>query len=246
MRCGILIIGSLLWDEEKTRRRKWRTGRLNVGEQTPVRAPIHYGRKSVSRGKTFTMAFRRGEPTGQGVLVPCIRKIGTIDDLIEEARVLWRAEDESAKPKCIHKSWGCVGAEFGTDAANLKLAADWTAYFQKVNAQPVSVVNTDGILEIAWPSTPDGSAADFDVILATATKPEMAPPTPRAVADAWIAQGDGFERYFFENVRHGIRTPDDGDIWKRIEERLPPWLKTSTYERAVEILRAEAKTRDQQ
>jgi hypothetical protein len=52
----------------------------------------------------------------------------------------------------------------------------------------------------------------------------------------------GHENYFFNNVQHGIRTPDDGDIWRRIEEKSPCWLekKQRKYRKAVEILRVEA------
>jgi len=68
----------------------------------------------------------------------------------------------------------------------------------------------------------DGALTDVDVILATATKLNAASSQPQEVADAWIDQNRCYERYFFENVRHGIRTPEDGLIWQRIEER-EPW-----------------------
>ena len=64
--------------------------------------------------------------------------------------------------------------------------------------------------------------------------------TAAEVADAWVAQDDHHERYFFENVRHGIRTTDDGSIWKRIEERAPTWLGAEEYRESVKLLRSEA------
>ncbi|MEW6385236.1 MAG: hypothetical protein AB1514_14955, partial [Pseudomonadota bacterium] len=75
---------------------------------------------------------------------------------------------------------------------------------------------------------------------ATATQAEETQPTATEIADAWIRQNDGHERYFFENVRHGIRTPVDGLIWKRIEEQRPSWLCKQTYAEAIKLLRAEA------
>lgn len=141
MRCGILIIGSLLWDDGKTGERvAWRAARLEAGVGMHVRAPIHYGRKSSGWGHTYTMALKAEEPSGQGVLVSCINEVETIDNLIEEARALWRAEDAKAKPGNLHKSWGCVGALFGPGTAHQELAADWTAHFRKVKARCVSVV----------------------------------------------------------------------------------------------------------
>ena len=86
----------------------------------------------------------------------------------------------------------------------------------------------------------DGKPADMDVILAIATKAEQRPPTAFEIADAWTSQDDGHERYFFENVRHGIRTPDDICIWRRIEEQSPRWLQECKYREAIALLRAEA------
>jgi len=106
-------------------------------------------------------------------------------------------------------------------------------------ARCVSVVNTDGLLDIGWPDMLDGQSADFDLILATATNPDTARPTAREVADAWSDQC-GNEDYFFNNVLHGIRTPDDGKIWRRIEARSPSWLKKKEYQQTIAILRAEA------
>lgn len=77
---------------------------------------------------------------------------------------------------------------------------------------------------------------DVDCILATANKPLNGELTPEAVADAWIAQDQGHERYFFNNVLHGIRTSWDEVIWRRIESRQPEWLGNSAYAEAVGIL----------
>jgi hypothetical protein len=101
-------------------------------------------------------------------------------------------------------------------------------------------VDVDGLLGIPWPTTTQSNKpVDFDVILATATKPDDVLPTPDVIADAWVNQRDGHEVYFFENVRHGIRTPDDQSIWKRIEQRRPPWVKAAVYAQPIALLRAE-------
>ncbi|WP_411857810.1 hypothetical protein [Roseiflexus sp.] len=77
----------------------------------------------------------------------------------------------------------------------------------------------------------------MDVILATATRANTEQPTVNEIADAWI-KSCGYERYFFENVRHGIRTPEDVRIWRRIEERSPSWL--GRYPNEEMVLRVEA------
>lgn len=240
MRCGILIIGSLLWDDgQKGQRAAWRAARLVTDARVPVQMPIYYGRKSVSRGDTYTMVFGTGEPTGQAVLVPCTNEIKTLANLIEEASALWCAEDANAQKGSLYRSWGSIGAVFGQDKEHVKLSADWTAYFRKAKARCVSVVSADGLLDIKWPDMLDSRPAEFDVILATATKPDTTPPAARVVAEAWADQC-GNENYFFNNVLHGIRTLGDGEIWRWIEERSPCWLKKKEHQAAIELLRSEA------
>src|ERR1700722_16557381 len=88
---GVLIIGSLLWDPEPERT-AWRNRRLQMANSLPVAAPIRYGRKSTSRGDTYTMVFSRGCPAGQAVVVPCASKVSRSEDLITEAEYLRAAE----------------------------------------------------------------------------------------------------------------------------------------------------------
>jgi hypothetical protein len=133
----------------------------------------------------------------------------------------------------------------GIGAARLRgIIADiwlktWTANFRAEVLSSVSPVDADGILRIRWPERVDGSQPDMEVILATATRAEATQPTVDDIADAWVNQEGGHERYFFENVRHGIRTAEDGLIWRGIEERAPPWLQSRAYDQAVSVLRAE-------
>lgn len=239
MKCGILIIGSLYWDNENGRE-DWRKRRLDMNAGIPVRAPIYYGRKSASRGNTYTMTFRRNDPSGMAALVPCQREIETIDDLKDEAEALWKAEAPNSQPGAIGSGWGCIGALLGSDEANEALVAAWNTHFRTTRAESLSVVSPDGNLDIPWPEIANEAPVDLDVILATATKPVTVPPGASSVADAWLGQNDSFERYFLENVRHGIRTSDDVEIWRRIEEWTPDWLKSDDYAQAIEILRAEA------
>jgi hypothetical protein len=67
--------------------------------------------------------------------------------------------------------------------------------------------------------------------------PAKTVPSAEEVADAWIDRGS--EEYFLNNVKHGIRTAGDGDIWKRIKERDPAWLRNAAYAEAIRLLNAE-------
>lgn len=176
---------------------------------------------------------------GMAVLVPSVAAIATPAALASEAEALWAAERSSTVTSGIGADWGCVGVLFApTVPADWR--AWWDAYFRS-HASPVPPVNEAGALRITWPITTDKtSPVDVDLILATATRAEKVRPGPIEVADAWLGQHAGHERYFFENVRHGIRTPFDGAIWKQIEARKPAWLRNETYANAIEILRSES------
>jgi hypothetical protein len=239
MRGGILIIGSLLWDDGA--RDEWRRSRLRIDERVCVEAPIRYGRCSRTRGNTFTMIFAPDSPVGQGVLVPCTAPIGNVDSLIAEAEELWRAENPKALSGHIGAKWGCVGVLCRAEAEAASLLQAWACHFRDTKTSPISPVDDRGVLRISWPvKVADGAPADVDVILATATQGEAVQPCAEQIADAWLDQSDERERYFFNNVLNGIRTSDDGLIWRRIEERGPRWLENGAYAEAVAILRGEA------
>lgn len=239
MRCGILIVGSLLWDDRE-KRIEWRA-RLGIDQAVRVNVPIRYGRRSDNRGKTFTMTFQAGDARGVGFLIPCLASIQTVAGLVEEAEALWEAEDLNASPHSISANWGCVGSLFHKDNTPADWATHWADHFCN-RASPTTPVDAKGVLDIPWPmNADDGSPADVDVILGAATKAEGALPTAADVADAWVEQDKGYERYFLENVRRGIRTPDDGAIWQRIEDKRPPWLDADHHREAIEILRSEAR-----
>ena len=240
MRAGILIVGSLLWDE-KPGRPAWRQSRLVMERAVRVKVPIRYGRLSKKRGKTFTMTFAAdGDPSGQGVLVPCRASPSNVAELAAEAEALWKAEDCSAKTGSIAAAWGCVGSLFHNDfATRADWSRAWAEHFVLKTASPVSPVDSNGLVGIPWPSMANGAVAAVDAVLATATKAEVPIPPPEDIADAWIRQDDEHERYFFQNVKHGIRTPEDLAIWRRIQAIRRDWLQRKEYAEAVSILTAE-------
>jgi hypothetical protein len=108
IRCAILIIGSLLWDNGS--RDAWRRSRLRTGDRIPVKVPIRYGRQSKTRGDTFTMTLGRDGGCGRGYLVPCLASPRDMVELADEAVALWAAEDRRAPVNAISADWGCVGA----------------------------------------------------------------------------------------------------------------------------------------
>lgn len=239
MRGGILIIGSLLWHPDRD---AWRKSRLMLDHAVRVKVPIRYGRHSVGWGNCFTMTFDNHGPSGPGVLVPCKHDILDLAALLFEAEELWKAEDRYAESGSIaaRRHWGCVGLLFRNQAASAPWLQGWADLFHRKVAFPVPPVDKDGLLSIPWPTAAiDDSAADVEVLLASATRADEPRPRAENIADAWIEQNQGHERYFFNNVQHGVRTPDDGAIWMRIEEKQPSWLAKDEYAEAVSVLRRE-------
>lgn len=241
MRGGILIIGSLLWDDQPAERPAWRDSRLLLDRGESVIASLHYGRRSrgSKRGNTFTMTFDNAAPArGSAIVVPCASSACRAEDLINEAENLWAAEDEFAGAGALGKGWGCVGALFRPGTPDHWLE-HWCKVFRERVASPISPVDDCGLLEIAWPLRLDGGPVDLDFLLATATQRECARPTANEIADAWIGQDHRYVRYFFENVRHGIRTGDDLAIWRRMCQQEASWRGRPEYAEAVGILTAE-------
>ncbi len=239
MRVGVVIIGSLLWDTDQSRI-SWRTSRLSVDQRRQVRVPIGYRKRSQSWHCAFTMTFTSDSALGQAVLVPCRAEAIDANDLLDEARELWRAERRSATADSLASTWGCVGAAFRRASSSDPVLLSWAEHFRQEVATPVSPVDGRGILAIPWPErVEDGEPVDCDVILATATEQASSAPTAEVVADAWLEQRGRAERYFFENVRHGIRTTEDLAIWHRIESVGAQWLNDPQYAEAVATLRGE-------
>lgn len=236
MRAAVLIVGSLFWDDNPARRH-WRAQRLQTARSQLVRAPIRYGRRSGSRRNTYTMTISTDVELGTARLVPCVAAVDGVDDLLVEAQALWAAEQPNGPEQALGAKWGCCGVMFQEHLRDLR--ESWKQTYRQTVKHSIPPVSGSGELCIAWPISADGGSVAADVVLATATKAEEQYPSPTEIADAWIAQAKGEEKYFFENVRCGIRTCHDVDIWRRIEACAPTWLTNGAYVEAVETLRSE-------
>jgi len=237
MRVGVLIIGSLLWDNDPIRI-GWRESRLSLDDRQQIRAPIGYRKRSETWHCAFTMTFRPDAALGKAILVPCRNQAGDANAVLQEAQELWQSEHRSQTVGPIAATWGCVGAAFRSAVS--PDVTEWSHRFRRKVASPVAPVDGQGILAIPWPTrTEDDKPADCDVILATATKPSPTIPDARVVAEAWLEQSGGAEKYFFENIRCGIRTPEDIDIWEHIASSSPTWLTDVCYAEAIATLQKE-------
>jgi hypothetical protein len=123
---GILIIGSLYWEQDDVRL-AWRE-RLRMEDAVDVDAPIRYGRISENRGNTYTMVFARGCPPGRAKAVPCLNAASTAEELITEAEHLWAAECRAPMNGRISANWGCVALTANPQRAiHAEILAGWAA-----------------------------------------------------------------------------------------------------------------------
>ena len=236
MHAGVLIIGSLLWDNAS--RREWRSTWLQIEVADKVTVPIRYGRVSIKRDNTYTMVFSPRAAShhceGTGYFVPMRRTMNSMNDLIIAARELAQAEGLRQD----NWTWGAVGILLNADRmVSAGVVGQWTRYFAEVSQacrlfdaharNEEAVLGRDGLLRLAWPlSRGSGDPIDADVILATPTEPTLRNGRyafAREVATAYV-RADRPE-YFVRNILSGIRTFHDRAIWKYMTLLRADWEK---------------------
>ena len=230
MKIGVLIIGSLYWDDEPPRP-GWRAERLDCMHHEHVKAPIRYGRRSQKRGNSYTMVLSQGLGAGEfgtAIAVPCGSR-----DLIAEASWLWAAETKSSGGPTdrISAGFGCVALLENPDLRLPdEVREEWT---DRVAREPDygnlirvkgedDVLDRSGFLKMCWPRTVAGSPLEWNALLATANSPKGSSrgyPSAQKIADAWSTpEGGGEVGYFWNNRKHGITTHQDAKIEARLRE----------------------------
>lgn len=225
-----MIVGSLFWDDgEDNIRKNWREDRLSISEAIDVAAPIRYGRKSSLRGDTYTMVLSMKAQLGRAKVIPCIKPINDFSDLIEEAVQLWQAESQLVSGSAVSDSWGCVGLKV-RDGVNCpdeiltkwaQVAKDHEAHFKIMHAHDESpVIDSTGLLQIAWPVKADGEPlTEIDALLVSTNQPTLTAKNeyadPYDIARAWLKCPD-HDKYFYKNSEHGIKTFEDDAILEEI------------------------------
>ncbi len=235
---GTLIIGSLYWDKQPNRA-KWRRERLDLSASRNVLAPIRYGRRSKTRGNSYTMVFsesltKREANLGCAVAAPCIRSVHSVEALVEEAEHLWAAERKcSFLNGCISAEWGCVAMTFNPSRCIPQDLIDgWSDRVTQEDAygglrrakDEREIVSAGGLLLIPWPDRTDGSPLEFDALLATATNPtidEGQYPSAQKVAGGWKQpEGSNYVEYFWKNREADITTFQDDEIAQYLNDSL--------------------------
>lgn len=239
LQLGVLIIGSLYWDCSKIRT-KWRQDRLCLKAKQHVKVPIRYGRRSSSRGNSYTMVFSMNlvheNRCGQAIVAPCQQLVSNSEGLVKEAKYLWAAESNEKYSADIStcKSWGrIVLLENPKRLIPDEIRRGWcnhilsNTYYEKemgfADSKDIAVDESGGFLRTPWPKLRDGSDLETDILLATVTDPEIDKigdyPSSQTIAQAWnTCKGKKYIDYFCKNRAYGIKTAQDVEIQDQLCE----------------------------
>jgi len=191
---GVIIIGSLLWEDhldfngiEDSIRSIWREQNLKMDEKKSVSLPIRYGRISSKRFHTYTMIFCNSVDSSQskGFIIPFCETINSFEELYIQAIAMAKAEGiyTNKKNKRITTNWGSVGIlinptlEFEYPSVYSYLVERWETLYSnyqdsfksyKYSIQDIPpVIDQNGFMQIEWKE----EFKEFDFLLATPTEP---------------------------------------------------------------------------
>ncbi len=226
---GAIIIGSLFW-EKKPKRTKWRQVYLESTEnKVPVNVKIRYGRKSSTRQNTFTMIISNHSSTdfGTAYILTFKEKIKNARNLESQAFAMAGAEGlwKNSGPS-LNKSWGTVGLLINPqleESKNLEIIKQrWAKIYSEYSFNPSDyiienepeIIDNNGFLQIEWTDEMN----EFDFLIATLTVPN-----PKSLLNEKIIADKinetGYNEYFFNNYKNGIRTFQDEEIIKKLNEK---------------------------
>lgn len=232
MKCGVIIIGSLLWDNSI--RNKWRNCHLDKSRQFQVYLPIRYGRLSTTRHNTYTMVFSYkcySYGLGKGWFFPIKKEINNFEELKNEAFAMAKAEGINSG---LVNSWGIIGLLVNPlKKKNIDIINNWKQFMRnklknhkifttKLKSQK-AIINSDGILNLRWPKVVDekNDIKDFDLLLITITKPTLTNNRYPLVAKISRAMLDNnYKEYFSQNRKNDITTFQDERIEKYLKNKL--------------------------
>jgi hypothetical protein len=229
---GVIIIGSLLWEDTDIRQ-KWKTMNLeSIDNKRFVSVPIRYGRQSSTRSDTYTMIYSNHNSTqqGQAYILGFKNEIKNARILDSQAFALAAAEGFwTDKVPSINKTWGTVGLLVNpTIDTKDKTNADvirkwWTNLYQKysdtfdhsqyrIDDNELSVIDKNGFLQIPWTDEMN----DFDFLIAT----PVVPKPKRLLTAKEIAEQMTLKKYriyFDKNRENNIQTFQDLEILEHLK-----------------------------
>lgn len=230
---GVIIIGSLIW-ENNLIRKNWRDRNL-LDDRKLTKVPIRYGRESRTRKGIYTMVFSKSceNNLGQGIILPFKEEIKSFETIERQAFALAIAEGIYKNDNLrITSSWGSVGLLINPelkekDAGSFALIKNkWSDIYNnyrdtfnyenyKTKEETESVITRDGFLNISW----QADMQEFDLLIATPVVPKPKTIlTPLQIASKINLVNDS--EYFSKNRENQIETVNDNEILKNIHNQL--------------------------
>lgn len=217
---GVLIIGSLMWEESKIRE-EWRRNNLDVNKSKLINLPIRYGRISQSRNCTHSMIFssecKVPDKIGKGYFIPFKEEM-TIGQILEQGKFMIDAEhNRVTKLTRFNWGWGCLGIAFNPRISEDKLenfSSRWSEKYgngfnpnQYKIGEEEPVVSKEGCLKIDW----QDELEETEFIIGTATKPNVKEyPRARKIAQKMLV--NEYDLYYRNNQNVSIKTFQDEEI----------------------------------
>lgn len=242
---GVLIIGSLLWqdhynkDKEDNIRKLWRDRYLLLDHRIMVSIPIRYGR--LSKSNVYTMVFSNScskNKKGTGYFIPFKQTpIANYDDLVNEAKELSFAEGMKGRFSSTENGneevWCVLGILTNPKTINITQEKDlldkWSNLLNNHGnfdhnefrlCREKACINERGKLNISWPTPIDirdyKRINSFDFIIATVPKPTK---YPDLIKLAENVKTDTTRHYFIENYKSGITTFQDINVLNRLSNK---------------------------
>lgn len=226
---GAIIIGSLFWDNEP-KRIKWRKLYLeSLENRISLKARIRYGRESSSRRNTYTMILSNHPKTelGNAYILPFKEILKNARNLESQAFAMAAAEGLWKKTgTSLNKNWGTVGLLINPklkESRNLeRIKERWTKIYAEYDLNPSDytiekepeIIDKNGFLKIDWTDEMN----EFDFLIATLTVPR-----PKSLLNeiviAEIINETGYDEYFLNNYKNGIRTFQDEKIINKLNKK---------------------------
>lgn len=225
-RAGVLMIGSLLWDNTKGRK-PWREhyfGENFFPNIIDVKVPIRYGRFSQNRGcptMVLSSEYWKEKKYGTAKFIPFKKQELQFPELICAAKDLSSAEGSSSREfiKGGKIKWCILTCLLNNNMENKdsfvsswskkycpKLTNEFLENF-KMNSENESLINEKGFLKIECPT----SLSAYEIVLATQTKPRKSQCcqcnylNPNELASQIFKKPE----YFIKNRLNGVTTHDD-------------------------------------
>ena len=245
---GVIVIGSLLWDE-KPERILWRR-ELDLTKKKHIELPIRYGRISSSRENTYTMVFSNEMNTirnlGKGYVIPYKNIINSEQDF--KIQILKLAKAEKISTTRMSCSWGTVSILINPNIDQIKInqikdywirLVEFTKETKSTTQKEPKIkkfgsknenkcISKNWALTINLDNQFNNELKEFDFLIATANSIKHKDnieeyPTFKQIAKS-IFDNNHYD-YFLRNRNEYIQTSHDKKIMKVLKKKYKVNLK---------------------